>query len=98
MCHLNVQYKLQLMDFFTLLHLCCAALCCETNQGHWSTCLADFGCSGGTVLAIVDLLEEAGLPPLCIAVAEEVDGDRVVGEVLAEAIKVWQNKKDFTCI
>ena len=44
--------------------------------------------SGGTVLTIVELLEEAGLPPLCIAMAEEDDADRVVGEVLAEAVKV----------
>ena len=45
-------------------------------------------CSGGTVLTIVELLEESGLPPLCIAMAEEEDADRVVGEVLAEAVKV----------
>lgn len=44
--------------------------------------------SGGTVLTIVELLEEAGLPPLCIAMAEEEDAHRVVGEVLAEAVKV----------
>ena len=45
-------------------------------------------CSGGAVLTVVELLEEAGLPPLCIAMAEEEDADRVVGEVLAEAVKV----------
>ena len=39
-------------------------------------------------MTVVELLEEAGLPPLCIAMAEETDADRVVGEVLAEAIKV----------
>ena len=39
-------------------------------------------------MTIVELLEEAGLPPLCIAMAEETDAHRVVGEVLAEAIKV----------
>lgn len=51
-------------------------------------------------MAIVDLLEEAGLPPLCIAVAEEVDADRLVGEVLAEAIKVQEylvGKADIIC-
>ena len=37
---------------------------------------------------MVELLEGAGLPPLCIAVVEEGDAERVTGELLAEAIKV----------
>ena len=48
----------------------------------------DCGCSGAAVLTVVELLEGAGLPPLCIAVPEEEDAGRVVGEVLAEAVKV----------
>ena len=55
---------------------------CDMLIQHW--CVR----SGGTVLTVVELLEEAGLPPLCIAMAEEEDADRVVGEVLAEAVKV----------
>ena len=47
-----------------------------------------FGCSGGAVLTIVELLEEAGLPQLCIAVAEESDTGRVLGGMFAEAVKV----------
>ena len=39
-------------------------------------------------MTVVELLEEAGLPPLCIAVAEETDAQRVMGEMFAEAIKV----------
>jgi hypothetical protein len=49
---------------------------------------AGFGCSGGAVLTIVELLEEAGLPQLCIAVAEESDAGRVLGGMFAEAVKV----------
>lgn len=50
--------------------------------------LTGFDCSGGAVLTVVELLEEAGLPQLCIAVAEEADAQRVLGEMFAEAIKV----------
>ena len=46
------------------------------------------GCSGGAVLTVVELLEEAGLPQLCIAVAEESDTGRVLGDMFAEAVKV----------
>ena len=40
------------------------------------------------MLTIVELLEEAGLPQLCIAVAEESDTGRVLGGMFAEAVKV----------
>ena len=50
--------------------------------------LGAFGCSGGAVLTIVELLEEAGLPQLCIAMAEESDTGLVLGGMFAEAVKV----------
>ena len=40
------------------------------------------------MLTIVELLEEAGLPQLCIAVAEESDTGRILGGMFAEAVKV----------
>ena len=40
------------------------------------------------MLTIVELLEEAGLPQLCIVVAEESDTGRVLGGMFAEAVKV----------
>lgn len=45
------------------------------------------------MLSVVELLEGAGLPPLCIAVVEEADAERVTGELLAEAIKVTANEQ-----
>ncbi|DBB04546.1 TPA: hypothetical protein ACH3X1_012628 [Trebouxia sp. C0004] len=52
-----------------------------------------FGCSGGAVLTIVELLEEAGLPQLCIAVAEESDASRALGGMFAEAVKAQRGGK-----
>ena len=40
------------------------------------------------VLSVIEVLEGAGLPPLCIAVVEEADAERVMGELLADAVKV----------
>lgn len=40
------------------------------------------------MLTILDVLEGSGLPPLIVAVATEDIQDRVLGEVLAEAVKV----------
>ena len=39
--------------------------------------------------ALVELLEEAGLPPVCAALAVEDDADKQLGTVLAEAVQVW---------
>lgn len=38
--------------------------------------------------ALVELLEEAGLPPVCAALAVEEDADKQLGTVLAEAVQV----------
>ncbi|KAL0054565.1 hypothetical protein WJX82_011065 [Trebouxia sp. C0006] len=51
------------------------------------------GLSGGAVLTVVELLEEAGLPQLCIAVAEESDTGRVLGDMFAEAVKAQRGGK-----
>lgn len=40
------------------------------------------------VLSVIEVLEGAGLPPLCITVVEEADAEKVTGELLADAIKV----------
>ena len=40
------------------------------------------------MLTILDILEGSGFPPLIIAVATEENQGRVLGEVLAEAVKV----------
>ena len=37
---------------------------------------------------LLDMLEESGLPILCVAIAEPENQSRVLGEVLAEAVKV----------
>ncbi len=36
----------------------------------------------------MELLEEAGLPPVCAALAVEDDADKQLGTVLAEAVQV----------
>lgn len=40
------------------------------------------------ILLIVDVLEGGGLPSLIVSVASEENKDKVLGEVLAEALKV----------
>ena len=40
------------------------------------------------MLTILDILEGGGFPPLIVAVATEANQGRVLGEVLAEAVKV----------
>ena len=40
------------------------------------------------MLTILDVLEGGGFPPLIVAVATEINQGRVLGEVLAEAVKV----------
>lgn len=45
-------------------------------------------CSGEDAVALVQLLEDTGLPPLCVALAREKDAQRELGEVLADAVKV----------
>lgn len=40
------------------------------------------------VATIVELLEESGLPPVCVAVASPDDARRPLGQVLAEAVQV----------
>lgn len=40
------------------------------------------------VAAAVEVLEESGLPPLCIAIADEQDAAQPLGRVLAEAVRV----------
>ena len=40
------------------------------------------------MLTILDILEGSGFPPLIVAVATEENQGRVLGEVLAEAVKV----------
>ena len=43
--------------------------------------------------ALVELLEEAGLPPVCAALAVEDDADKQLGTVLAEAVQVGSRKE-----
>jgi hypothetical protein len=38
--------------------------------------------------ALIELLEEAGLPPICAALAVQEDADKQLGKVLAEAVQV----------
>lgn len=40
------------------------------------------------MLTIVDVLEGSGMPPLVVAVATASNQNRVLGEILAEAVKV----------
>ena len=40
------------------------------------------------VATVVELLEESGLPPVCVAVASPGDARRPLGQVLAEAVQV----------
>ena len=40
------------------------------------------------VATAVELLEESGLPPLCVAIAMEEDAARPLGHVLAQAVQV----------
>ena len=50
--------------------------------------------------ALVELLEEAGLPPVCAALATEDDADTELGVVLAEAVQVGLNRprnREFRC-
>ena len=47
---------------------------------------------------LLDILEESGMPTLCVAIAEPENESRVLGEVLAEAVKVtihWGFKSRF---
>ena len=44
--------------------------------------------SAAAVATIVELLEESGLPPVCVAVASSEDARRPLGQVLAEAVQV----------
>ena len=45
-------------------------------------------CRREDMLTILDILEGGGLPPLIVAVATEANQGRVLGEVLAQAVKV----------
>lgn len=38
--------------------------------------------------AVIELLEDSGMPGLCVATASQDNAHRKVGEVLAEAVKV----------
>lgn len=40
------------------------------------------------VATAVELLEESGLPPLCVAIAMEEDASKTLGAVLAQAVQV----------
>ena len=41
----------------------------------------------------MELLEEAGLPPVCAALAVEEDADKQLGTVLAEAVQVTRHQR-----
>ena len=45
-------------------------------------------CSGEDAAAVVQVLEDTGLPPLCVALARKVDEEQPLGKVLTEAVKV----------
>ena len=45
-------------------------------------------CSPAAQSAVVELLEESGLPPICVAIADPSNADGVLGEVLVAAVKV----------
>eukprot|EP00803_Ostreobium_quekettii_P004033 evm.model.scf_665.5 EVM.evm.TU.scf_665.5 scf_665:38896-43254(-) len=44
--------------------------------------------------AVVELLEESGLPPVCVGVAAEETQDMLLGELLAEAVKMQRGRKN----
>ncbi|CAL8462278.1 g1809 [Coccomyxa elongata] len=44
--------------------------------------------------ALVELLEEAGLPPVCAALAVEDDADKQLGTVLAEAVQAQRTRRN----
>ncbi|BDA46139.1 hypothetical protein COCOBI_08-2310 [Coccomyxa sp. Obi] len=44
--------------------------------------------------ALVELLEEAGLPPVCAALAVEDDADKQLGKVLAEAVQAQRTRRN----
>ena len=46
------------------------------------------GCRLAAQAALVELVEEQGLPPVCAALAVEEDGDVPLGRVLAQAVQV----------
>ena len=43
----------------------------------------------------MELLEESGLPPICVAIADPSNEDGILGEVLVAAVKVSAR---FQCI
>lgn len=45
-------------------------------------------CRMTAVATAVELLEESGLPPLCVAIAMEEDASKTLGAVLAQAVQV----------
>lgn len=72
------------------------ALCCVVPCGAVLP-----HCRQVAQVTVLELLEGAGLPPLCVAVASEELEGRVLGQVLAEAVKVgrggwergWEGRK-----
>ena len=46
------------------------------------------GCRLAAQAALVELVEEQGLPPVCAALAVEEDADVPLGRVLAQAVQV----------
>lgn len=54
------------------------------------------GMSVRAVAAAVEVLEESGLPPLCVALADEQDAQRPLGQVLAEAVRDQRGRKNPT--
>lgn len=55
------------------------------------------GRSVKAVAATVEVLEESGLPPLCVAMADEEDARQPLGRVLAETVRVSSHNPPGMC-
>ena len=45
-------------------------------------------CSPAAQSSVIELLEESGLPPICVAIADASNADVTLGKVLVAAVKV----------
>ena len=44
--------------------------------------------------AVAELLEESGLPPICLGIATKETRDMPLGELLAESLRMQRNRKN----
>ena len=67
---------------------CCPASAATRDASSVGKSNGAFGCSVKAVAATVEVLEESGLPPLCVAMADAEDAQQPLGRVLAETVRV----------